>query len=151
VSAEEDHGIYAPGFGLEGTPVIFPVSTEMALMGSVEGEEDVVEGDIFIVGRLNSVIVSNAEKQVYAHDYSFNYMRPFLRKLEAKRRLFRTKRSWKQGSPKRRRSCNYGPNNYEPNRGFSRLIAPKDVADGLICPVRVGACAPVSWQSARGS
>jgi len=37
----------------------------------------VVDADIFTVGTVNSIIIDNAEKQVYAHDFSFNYMRPF--------------------------------------------------------------------------
>jgi hypothetical protein len=57
--------------------VIFPISTTLALLGSFEGQENVVEADMFMVGNLNSTVISNAEKQVYAHDYSFHYMRPF--------------------------------------------------------------------------
>jgi hypothetical protein len=73
----QNHGIYGPGFGVEGTHVIFPISTTLALLGSFEGQENVVEADMFMVGNLNSTVISNAEKQVYAHDYSFHYMRPF--------------------------------------------------------------------------
>jgi hypothetical protein len=73
----QNHGIYAPGFGVEGTHVIFPLSTRCALLGSFEGKENVIEADMFMVGNLNSTVISNAEKQVYAHNYSFNYMRPF--------------------------------------------------------------------------
>lgn len=76
-SDDNDHGIYGPGFGVGGTQVVFPLSTDIALMGSFEGNEDMFEVDIFTVGRINSVIISNAAKQVYAHDYSFNYLRPF--------------------------------------------------------------------------
>lgn len=73
----KDHGIFGPGFGLEGTEVIIPISKDMALRGTFEGVEDLVETDIFGVGGINSVIISNAEKQVYAPNYSFNYMKPF--------------------------------------------------------------------------
>jgi Protein of unknown function (DUF4238) len=73
----QDHGPFSPGFGVKGTEVIFPISTTLALRGSFEGEENMVEADIFTVGSINSIIISNAEKQVYAHDFSFNYMRPF--------------------------------------------------------------------------
>jgi Protein of unknown function (DUF4238) len=72
-----DHGIFSPGFGVRGTEVIVPISTNLALRGTFEGEEDVVEADIFTVGNVNSILISNAEKQVYAHDYSFNYLRSF--------------------------------------------------------------------------
>jgi hypothetical protein len=73
----QDHGIFSPGFGVPGTEVIVPISTNLVLRGTFEGEENVVEADLFTVGRVNSLLVSNAEKQVYAHDYSFNYLRPF--------------------------------------------------------------------------
>jgi hypothetical protein len=76
-SDRQDHGHFSPGFGVKGTEVIFPISTTLALRGSFEGEENVVEADIFTVGSINSIIISNAEKQVYAHDFSFNYMRRF--------------------------------------------------------------------------
>jgi hypothetical protein len=77
----EDHGIFSPGFGLEGTEVIVPLSKDIALRGTFEGEESVIGGDIFAVGGINSVIISNAEKQVYAPNYTFNYMRPFPEKI----------------------------------------------------------------------
>jgi Protein of unknown function (DUF4238) len=73
----QDHGVFSPGFGVQGTEVIVPVSTNLALRGTFEGEENVVEADIFTVGSVNSIQISNAERQVYAHDYSFNYLRPF--------------------------------------------------------------------------
>ena len=67
-----DHGMFSPGFGLPGTQVIFPISTNLALRGTFEGEENVVDADIFTVAGINSILISNAEKQVYAHDNSFN-------------------------------------------------------------------------------
>lgn len=73
----QDHGIYSPGFGMTGTEAIVSLSTNLALRGTFEGEENVVEADVFVVGTVNSILISNAEKQVYAHDYSFNYMKPF--------------------------------------------------------------------------
>jgi hypothetical protein len=76
-SDAQDHGIFSPGFGVPGTEVIVPISTNLALRGTFEGEENVVEADIFTVGGVNSFLIGNAEKQVYAHDYSFRYMRPF--------------------------------------------------------------------------
>ncbi len=73
----QDHGILSPGFGVPGTEVIVSISTNLALRGSFECEENVVESDIFTVASVNSILIGNAEKQVYAHEYSFNYMRPF--------------------------------------------------------------------------
>jgi hypothetical protein len=53
----QNHGIYAPGFGVEGTRVIFPISTTLALLGSFEGQENVVEADMFMVGNLNCTVI----------------------------------------------------------------------------------------------
>jgi hypothetical protein len=72
----QDHGIFSPGFGEKGTEIIFPISTTLTLRGSFEGDENVVDADIFTVGSVNSIVIGNANKQVYAHDHSFNYMRP---------------------------------------------------------------------------
>ncbi|MCW2358842.1 MULTISPECIES: DUF4238 domain-containing protein [Bradyrhizobium] len=72
-----DHGMFGPGFGVPGTQVIFPLSSKLALMGSFEGQENTVEADVFTVGSMNSIIISNARRQVYSQDYNFSYMRPF--------------------------------------------------------------------------
>jgi hypothetical protein len=72
----QDHGMFSPGFGVNGTEVIFPISTNLALIGSFEGDESVADADIFTAGNINTIVIGNAHKQVYAHDYSFNYMRP---------------------------------------------------------------------------
>lgn len=76
-SDDRDHGFYAPGFGVANTQVLFPLSSDLAIMGSFEGKEDVVEADIFTVSSINSVTISNARNQVYSKDTSFHYMRPF--------------------------------------------------------------------------
>jgi len=76
-SDDQDHGMYGPGFGVPDTQVIFSLSSDIALMGSFEGQEDTVEADIFTVGRINSVLIGNARNQVYSKDHTFNYMRPF--------------------------------------------------------------------------
>src|SRR5262245_18486235 len=47
----------------------------LALRGSFEGEENVVEADATMVATVNTLIISNAQNQVYAHDHSFKFMR----------------------------------------------------------------------------
>jgi hypothetical protein len=69
------HGGMSPGFAMEQTEVIFPLSTKLALRGTFEGEEDVVDASAAMVARTNSLIVSNAENQVYAHDHAFRFLR----------------------------------------------------------------------------
>jgi Protein of unknown function (DUF4238) len=64
-----------PGFALAGTEVIFPLSTNIALRGTFEGEENVVKSDMATVAQMNSLIISNAENRVYAHDHTFKFKR----------------------------------------------------------------------------
>ena len=71
----QPHGGMSPGFALAGTEVIFPLSTNIALRGTFEGEENVVKSDMATVAQLNSLIISNAENQVYAHDHTFKFKR----------------------------------------------------------------------------
>jgi hypothetical protein len=66
-------GGLSPGFGLEETEVLFPISTNVCLRGSFEGQENVIEADADMVGTINSLIISNARNQVYAHDHSFKF------------------------------------------------------------------------------
>lgn len=94
-----DHGNFGPGFGVAGTQVIFPVSSDMVLTGSFEGEESVVEADLFTVGGINSVIISNARNQVYSKDHTFNYMRPFPQKIGSGATLSQDKLFLEAGKP----------------------------------------------------
>jgi Protein of unknown function (DUF4238) len=71
----QPHGGMSPGFALAGTEVIFPLSTNIALRGTFEGEENVVKSDMATVAQLNSLIISNAENKVYAHDHAFKFKR----------------------------------------------------------------------------
>jgi len=43
-------------------------------------------------GSTNSIIISNAEKQVYAHDFSFKFMRPFPQEIGSGATLIQYKR-----------------------------------------------------------
>jgi hypothetical protein len=69
------HGGISPGFAMAATEVIFPISTKIALRGAFEGEENVIDADTAMVAGLNSLIISNAENQVYAHDHIFKFKR----------------------------------------------------------------------------
>jgi hypothetical protein len=71
----QPHGGMSPGFALAGTEVIFPLSTNIALRGTFEGEENVVKSDMATVAQLNSLVISNAANQVYAHDHTFKFKR----------------------------------------------------------------------------
>jgi Protein of unknown function (DUF4238) len=99
-SDNANHGMFGPGFGVAGTQVIFPLSSDLALMGSFEGEENVVEADLFTVGGINSIIISNARNQVYSRDHSFNYTRPFPQEIGSGATLNQDKTFLAAGKPK---------------------------------------------------
>ena len=71
----QGHGGLSPGFGMQRTEIIFPLSTTLALRGTFDGEENVIDADASTVGTVNSLVISNARNQVYAHDHSFKFMR----------------------------------------------------------------------------
>jgi hypothetical protein len=71
----KDHGNLSPGFAVPGTEVIFPLSPQLILRGTYEGEENLMEADRKTVACTNSLIISNIHNQVYAHDALFQYKR----------------------------------------------------------------------------
>jgi Protein of unknown function (DUF4238) len=71
----EDHRFISPGFGKPGTEVLFPLSPNLALRGRFDGEETVVQADKETVAGINSLLISNCHKQVYARDALFSYKR----------------------------------------------------------------------------
>jgi hypothetical protein len=46
-------GGLSPGFGMQGTEIIFPLSTTLALRGTFDGEENVIDADASTVGAVN--------------------------------------------------------------------------------------------------
>jgi len=69
-------GVYGPGFGLAKTEVLFPLTSELALVGSFEREEAELDAHIFAVAECNAMTIWFAERQVYARDATFAYLRP---------------------------------------------------------------------------
>ena len=55
--------------------ILFPLSSELALRGRAEGEENVVNIDAASVAEINSHMIANATRQVYADDHAFKYAR----------------------------------------------------------------------------
>lgn len=70
-----DHrGFHGPGHGLKDTTVTFPVSKEVALMGTFEAISDVeVDLNEEQVAALNSRIMGGADRRIFARDSSFEY------------------------------------------------------------------------------
>lgn len=75
--AENRGQLFAPGYGLPDTDILFPLSSELGLIGRFDGNEDVVEADVFTVGSYNSTVMGCASSQIYSADDQYRYMRPF--------------------------------------------------------------------------
>jgi Protein of unknown function (DUF4238) len=64
-----------PGLAENNSEIIFPLSTKLALRGRSEGEEVVVNADAAAVAEINSHVINNASRQVFAYDHSFKFAR----------------------------------------------------------------------------
>jgi hypothetical protein len=67
---------FAPVLGLSDRDILFPLSSKVALMGRLEGDEDVMEADRQTVASFNSAVMGYAMKQIYAADDQYYYTRP---------------------------------------------------------------------------
>jgi hypothetical protein len=64
----------SPGFGLKGTEVYFPLSSNAALIGEFEGHEGVIDGTKELVAGFNSQILRFTYKQFYSPKLSFYFL-----------------------------------------------------------------------------
>jgi hypothetical protein len=68
-------GGHPPGLGLPNTQLLFPISTELAIIGSFEFDEsDEIDADEQLVAQINGSIILHASRQIYARDDTFPYM-----------------------------------------------------------------------------
>jgi Protein of unknown function (DUF4238)/Ribosomal protein L7/L12 dimerisation domain len=67
---------FAPGLGLSDRDILFPLSSKVALMGRLEGDEDAMEVDRDTVAQFNATVMGYAMKQIYAADDQYHYTRP---------------------------------------------------------------------------
>jgi Protein of unknown function (DUF4238) len=76
-------GFYPPGFGVGKTAVLVPLTSDLALLGTFEGHGQEYDADIIAVAECNAMIIGYAERQVYAAEPDFPYLRqapvPFAR------------------------------------------------------------------------
>lgn len=63
----------SPGFGLTSTEVYFPVSQELALLGEFDGRQGVHHANRQLVAVLNTKMLYNLHKQIYAPTFEFNF------------------------------------------------------------------------------
>jgi hypothetical protein len=67
---------FAPGLSLSDSDVLFPLSSNVALTGRMDGDEDVIELDDKGVADFNATVMGYAMKQIYAADDQYSYTRP---------------------------------------------------------------------------
>ena len=64
-----------PGHGMPGTEVVFPLSNKIAAVGTFEGKDETTTVDSHTVARLNGAMVAYCDRQIYAPDTDFAYIR----------------------------------------------------------------------------
>jgi hypothetical protein len=66
-------GFYSPGFAMGGTEVVFPVSKELALLGTFEGLDSEIKATEELEAAVNGATIVNAARQIYAGSDRFVY------------------------------------------------------------------------------
>lgn len=64
----------APGLGLPGTQLFFPIANDLAMVGTFELRENTVAADDDLIAKFNGNIALHSNRQVYARDDTFAYM-----------------------------------------------------------------------------
>jgi hypothetical protein len=64
---------HGPGFGLHDTQIVFPICTQLAMIGAFEIVEEHRDAPEDLVAAINGTIIQYAERQVYARDLNFLY------------------------------------------------------------------------------
>ncbi len=64
----------SPGFGLEGTLVVFSVSKSMAIIGSFEGQDGAGISDSLSVANINSIIMNQFDRYFFSVSKKFRYL-----------------------------------------------------------------------------
>jgi hypothetical protein len=63
-----------PGFGMKETEVLFPITQDMAIIGTFETEHKIISANKPLVASINSKIMAFAISQIYAPDLSFVFL-----------------------------------------------------------------------------
>ena len=73
-STDKGRGILSsPGFAMPETAVVFPLTRTATLVGTFEANSVTRVADLSQCANINSLILSGAERQVYAYDLNFAY------------------------------------------------------------------------------
>nr|WP_274597587.1 DUF4238 domain-containing protein [Paraburkholderia sp. SG-MS1] len=71
---EMEAGFYAPGFGLQGTSVFFPLTKDLVMRGRFDGRVGTLALPVTSVAGINSRTVFYAGHQIYAETESFRFL-----------------------------------------------------------------------------
>ena len=77
---ERFHG---PGHGLRRTQIVFPISNELAIMGTFEAYDDEIDVGQLFIAQVNATTILYSDRQIYARDGHFLY------KMEHNTRIMR--------------------------------------------------------------
>ena len=69
------------GYGHKNTIVLFPLTSEMFLVGKFDELSPSMEADERFVARLNTVVMSQSERQIYARNGKFQFIDPKTQQL----------------------------------------------------------------------
>ncbi|CAB3795473.1 DUF4238 domain-containing protein [Paraburkholderia fynbosensis] len=75
---EMEAGFYAPGFGLQGTSVFFPLTKDLVMRGRFDGRVGTLALPAASVAGINSRTVFYAGHQIYAETESFRFLDEYL-------------------------------------------------------------------------
>lgn len=74
VNSAQNDAVFPPGYDMQNTEIAFPLGKELALVGSFENDSTKIFASEFDVARLNGIVVSFSNKQVYSPDADFGYI-----------------------------------------------------------------------------
>jgi Protein of unknown function (DUF4238) len=80
---DQEAALYPPGLGLRNTQLIFPVSNELAAVGTFEYDARAISADEDFVAKINGNTILLRNRQVYARDSDFQYQNEAPRKTHA--------------------------------------------------------------------
>jgi hypothetical protein len=70
---ELQKGPYPPGHGMRSTELVFPLTSQLALIGTFEGKRKEVRASRRVVSAINSRVVMFLERHIYAPHRSFEF------------------------------------------------------------------------------
>lgn len=69
-------GFYPPGHAMGSTEIIFPVSKDLALVGTFEGEDKTITADRYLIAMINTLTLEGCKRHLYATRNNFDFIGP---------------------------------------------------------------------------